>query len=170
MSSETRRLFFALWPNEALRREIAARREVLGRISRRRVPEANLHMTLVFVGDVPADAVPAVEAAGAAVHSAPFELVLDRFGWFPGARVVWLGGEAPDAGRALVASLESALDERGIGCDGRPWRPHVTLFRQVAGRPRLPEPAPLAWPAREFALVESVPGRPYQVLRTWPLE
>ena len=44
---ETRRLFLALWPEDTVRRDIAAlATEVAGR---RRIRDANLHLTLVFL-------------------------------------------------------------------------------------------------------------------------
>jgi len=170
MPEPTRRLFFALWPDDGVRRGIIERRELLGPVSRRRVPDHNLHLTLLFLGDQPADRLAEFEAVAGAVAGTCCELVLDRFGWFPGARVLWLGGEAPDPLQRLQTGLERQVAELGVTLERRPFRPHVTLFRKVEQRPDLPEPPPLVWPVRELALAESIPGRPYQVLRTWPLE
>jgi RNA 2',3'-cyclic 3'-phosphodiesterase len=167
--ADTRRLFLALWPDEHIRSGIVARREVLGTDCPRRVPDHNLHLTLLFLGDQPADRVAAIETAVTAVEGRPFACVLDRFGWFPGARVLWLGGEAPDAMQILYAGLVEAMTGLGIRMDRRPLRPHVTLFRKVARRPELPRPEPLTWTVVRFELVESVPGRPYRVLKSWSL-
>ena len=170
MGSSTRRLFFALWPDDVTRAGIVARREKLGRVSRRQVPDHNLHLTLLFLGDQPADRLADIEAAVGTVSLAPCTLVLDRFGWFPGARVAWLGGEAPAALDALATALKSAMTPLGLTFDARPFRPHLTLFRQVRRCPHFPEIVPLEWPMSEFALVESIPGQPYQVLRKWDVE
>lgn len=169
MPGGRRRLFFALWPEEPIRAEIVARRERLGAVSRRKVPDHNLHLTLVFLGDQPADRVAEIEVAAAAIDCKPFVCVLDRFGWFPGARVLWLGGEAPDAMRILYAGLFEAMTGLGIRLDRRPLRPHVTLFRKVARRAELPRPEPLTWMVERYELIESVPGRPYRVLKSWSL-
>ncbi|MGK7296298.1 MAG: RNA 2',3'-cyclic phosphodiesterase [Candidatus Wenzhouxiangella sp. M2_3B_020] len=168
--AETRRLFFALWPDPEIRAAIADRREALGRLSKRRVPQVNLHATLLFLGDVRGDLVDSIASSAEDVRGSPFGMNLDRFGWFARARVVWLGGPAPATGKELVADLAAAMASIGVQADRRPWVPHVTLFRKVAGRPVLPEPVQIHWPVEEFALVESIPGRPYQVLRTWPLQ
>lgn len=169
MPGNQRRLFFALWPDDEIRREIVRRREALGRISRRQVPDANLHLTLLFLGNQPADRVAGIETAVDEVSAETFRLQLDRFGWFARARVVWLGGQAPEAAQALVAALAGVLQPLELEFDVRPFRPHITLFRKVARRPDLPVPEPLAWPIGEFALVESIPGSPYRVLGKWPL-
>jgi len=165
-----RRLFFALWPGEKLREEIIERRERLGALSRRRVPDHNLHLTLLFLGDQPAERLDDIETAAVGVSASPCELVLDRFGWFAGARVVWLGGEPPDPLRALHSALSGRMSALGLAVDERAFRPHVTLFRKVAPRPELPEVTPLRWPVRDFALIESISGHPYQVLRTYSLD
>lgn len=169
MTENMRRLFFALWPDEDTRRGIVDRRERLGRVGRRRVPDHNLHLTLVFLGDQPAERLPDFEAAADGIRAAGCTLELDRFGWFARARVLWLGGEAPEPLAALQAGLQRRMLELGLRLDERPFRPHVTLFRQVSRQPRVADPEPLAWPVRDFVLVESVPGTPYRVLRRWEL-
>ena len=168
--SAPRRLFFALWPDDDLRRAIVERRGLIDGLARRRVPDHNLHLTLLFLGDQPAAEFDRVIAAADRIESPPFELELDRFGWFSSARVVWLGGETVAAGTALVERLAGAMHGLGLDFDQRPWSPHVTLYRRVRDRPRLPHPPPLLWPARDFALIESKSGCPYQVLRSWRLQ
>ncbi len=163
----TRRLFFALWPDDEIRAGIVARRERLGRVSRRRVPDHNLHLTLLFLGDQPADRVTAIEAVGGQVSAGKCMLSLDRFGCFLRARVAWLGGEAPPGLSGLADDLKAGLEPLGMNFDNRPFCPHVTLFRQVRRRPEFVEIEPLEWMVTEFALIESIPGRPYQVLRKW---
>jgi 2'-5' RNA ligase len=165
----TRRLFFACWPDEDVRSRLIARRGLIEGISGRRVPDHNLHLTLLFLGNQPAGGLPALLAAIDAASAAGFTLILDRFGWFAGAKVAWLGGPAPEAARELVGQLLEIATEKDLRFDHRPFHPHVTLFRRVACRPEFPEPPALAWPIKELALIESIPSRPYQVLRTWPL-
>lgn len=169
MPSTTRRLFFALWPDQAVRRGIVERREKLGSVGRKKVPDRNLHLTLAFLGDQPAERLPDIEEAAARPKGASCTLELDRFGWFPGARVIWLGGEAPAPLARFQAELYQAMRDLGLSLDSRPFAPHVTLFRKAAFRPDLPDPAPLAWPATDFALVESRPNEPYRLLGRWPL-
>jgi len=165
-----RRLFFALWPDSDIRAGIVERREALGPISRRRVPDHNLHLTLLFLGNQPADRVSDIQHAADPIACQSCTLLLDRFGWFPGARVAWLGGDAPEALSLLVDQLKSAMESLGLRFDKRPFRPHVTLFRQVRKRPDFPAIEPLHWPVGEFCLIESIPSRPYQVLRKWWVE
>ena len=165
----TRRVFFALWPSPEIRAEIVRRRQAIDGLSRRRVPDHNLHLTLLFLGDQPSERIPEIITAAENPELSGFEMVLDQLGWFARARVAWLGGHAPARGKALVTALTARADELGLAFDRRPWAPHVTLFRKVAARPNLPEIEPLVWPVQQFALIESVPGRPYEALAQFDL-
>lgn len=164
-----RRLFFALWPSPEIRAGIVERRKGIENLSRRRVPDHNLHLTLLFLGDQPADRLEEIIAAAERLRAAGFGLLLDRLGWFARARVAWLGGAAPSGGRALAADLTESMTALGLQFDDRPWAPHVTLFRQVRKRPAFPKVEPLAWPVDRFSLIESVPGQPYEPLASFDL-
>ncbi|MEE4640042.1 MAG: RNA 2',3'-cyclic phosphodiesterase [Wenzhouxiangella sp.] len=165
----TRRLFFALWPNSRVRAEIVRRRSLIEGLSPRCVPDHNLHLTLLFLGNQPAERVGDLLTFADEVSGPGFQMVLDQFGWFAAAKVVWLGGPAPPAAGALVERFAEVVKRTGLRYDARPFHPHVTLYRRVARRPAFPDPAPLVWSVEEVALIESIPSRPYQVLRTWPL-
>jgi 2'-5' RNA ligase len=116
------------------RRVESLRREV--RIRARWVPSSNLHLTLVFLGQVQAQFLGTVKAAArrAAAVGAPFRLRLNSGGSFPRsgrARVLWAGVEAGEA----LASLHTRLQAELRGVDGvstddeRDFHPHVTLAR-----------------------------------------
>ena len=172
---QTHRLFFALWPTEALRRALAGRVAALvppgaGRAQR---PD-QLHLTLEFLGSVPAARLPDLREASAAVHGEPFELVLDALEYWRRPRVLCMvARELPPALVALVQSLRNELASRGFESECRPYRAHLTLARKV-GKP--PGPAavdPVHWPATDFALVESVTERAgsiYRPLGAWSLQ
>jgi 2'-5' RNA ligase len=99
------------------------------------VQDGQLHLTLRFFADLPADLLPAaVEAAGAAcAPRAPFDLEVRGLGRFPARgplRVVWAGlGEGREALVALAAALVGELEARGFAADERPFAPHLTLAR-----------------------------------------
>jgi 2'-5' RNA ligase len=177
MAEPTRRLFFALWPTPAVRREL----ERVGRLMHeacggRRMPADDLHITLHFLGATPEDRLESLQALGAAVREGAFALTLAECGVWPRARVGWVAPQQiPPRLTALVLALSKGLDQLRIGHDHHAYRPHVTLLRNP-GRPphRLPA-AEVFWPVASFCLVESRPpaapgGSRYRVLAEWPLQ
>ena len=173
------RLFFALWPDPALRGELAAfqrrLRKVMGK--GRWLPPQRLHLTLYYLGRLPLPLAEAVQIGARDIEAPPFSVQLDRLGCFERARVLWLGPE--QAPRSLI-DLHEALRALSDACgnETRPccFRPHVTLARKLRVSPELPEAAarllPLRWHATDFALIESVDtaqGVEYRLLERYPL-
>lgn len=167
------RLFFALWPDPGIRSALLRARDG-GIQGARPTHPHDLHLTLVFVGDVAPETLPCIEAAGDDVVVSAFDLALRRVETWPRQRLlVAAPDETPQALFNLVSQLQQNLLPCGIEPEPRRYRPHVTLARRAA---RL-DPAPLAvhWSAREFVLARSgVAGRGhgggYQVLRRWALD
>lgn len=169
-------MFFALWPDAPARAALGELAAGIVRNAGGRAPaEANLHLTLAFVGAVAADRRDALRAAGhdAAARIAPFTLVLDRLGAFRDGDVAWIGtGEAPPGLADLAARLVRELGTRGFDVDRRPYAPHLTLARKCRLPPHDISAGRIAWDVRELALVESMlrPGGPsYRIESRWPL-
>ena len=165
-----RRLFFGLWPDDAVRRQIAAlSREVCGRP----VPEVNLHLTLLFLGMQNDAARQCFCTAAGQVQGSPFTLSLDRYGGWARKRIQWLGPSAPTtAFGELAGTLASALAACGFEAEKQPFVPHVTLSRKAKKPVEGPTPAPILWSVNDFVLAESVPspdGVRYVVLERWKL-
>jgi 2'-5' RNA ligase len=113
----------------------------------RLVRAEHLHLTLVFIGDVPEPrAAGLIEAMGSDIPMSPFHVAFGGCGLFPprGApRVLWIGAlEGADRITALQAHVAVRLQNLGVAVDQRPFAPHLTLARwrqQARGRPRLPD-------------------------------
>ena len=167
---ETQRLFFALWPDDEVRQRLAAASR---QWSKHPVPEHNLHMTLVFLGDCTPEQRTCYCAAAAAVAVEGFSLAFDFLGGRARSRIQWLGSSAaPDALRSLVRELSRGLQECGFEPEKRRFLPHVTLSRKVKNPVVKTGLDGLVWRVDDFALVESVQepgGVRYQVLERWPL-
>lgn len=156
-----------------MRQEIVAlARDLLPPGTGRVVAMENLHITLVFLGALNAAAWQCVEQVAAGMRGEPFSMVLDRFGYWPKPRVLWLGSsQVADALLLLVQALQTGVVACGVTADNRPYQPHVTLLRDARRLPAL-EVRPITWHAKSFCLVESVSGPngvSYRVLRSWDL-
>ncbi len=170
------RLFFALWPGEAVRSAIAEAASLLGDATggRATAPES-YHLTVLFLGDVRPlleSVLSAAMAAGASMRIAPFELSLDRAGWFPGSRVRWLGPDVMPVGlRGLHEGLFQALTAQLSMLREPAFVPHVTIQRNVRAAVSKAMLPAVRWSVRDFALVDSRPGAamPYRILGRWPL-
>jgi|SRR2546421_5059610 len=166
------RLFFALWPDDAVRAGLARwsrefHAQCGGRITR---PE-NLHVTLAFLGGVEEARVAEVERAAGEVAMQAASLVLDRPGYWKHNRIAWAGASAPppELG-AFVAELREALRRAEIRFDAKPFVSHATLLRDAREPRATPELAPIEWRLSGFALVQSVTlprGSRYEVRRSW---
>jgi RNA 2',3'-cyclic 3'-phosphodiesterase len=168
-----RRLFFALWPDEATRMAVHRSTRALVRHSGGRpVPPENYHLTLAFLGNVPEEQCDVVRAAANACPLQPLTLRLDTPGYFPGARVLWIGPrETPEALAQLAAGLSRAMLALGLHPETQAFNAHLTLARKVALAPGLPVLRGIDWPVSGFALVESrtTPGGVrYEVLAWYP--
>lgn len=175
MTGVTARLFFAVWPAPTVQRalgEIA--RDAQHECGGRAVPARNIHLTLIFLGDLPRDRVGTLETIASSVQGHRFALTVDRFEYWRHNRIVWAGTRAcPEALQAVVGQLQDALAGESFRFDRRPYVPHVTLLRNARRAPAEDRCPDVAWPVDGFALVESAPhegGRAYHVLRSWPLD
>jgi 2'-5' RNA ligase len=167
------RLFFALWPTDALRTSLAdAADGVPAFETGRRIAEAKLHLTLHFLGGWPAlprDVVTTASSAAAVVRARAFHLVIDRAGGFAGSRVGWLAPAGNSGLDALWSQLDRALDEAAIERRAAPrFVPHVTVRRAMPSLAlEVPVP-PISWPVDGFVLVHGHDGR-YDVIGRWAL-
>ena len=166
------RWFFALWPDASARAALAAGAAGLIPPGARAADPRDLHLTLVFLGQLSPESLDtAVQAAGS-VRAEPLALRIDRAGYFPRARVLWCGPADPSFGLlGLYGQLCRTLTDRGVAIESRPYRPHITLARKVGRGSRQAWGPPVEWTSRELVLARGLEGRipRYEQWRRWPL-
>lgn len=174
------RLFIAVAADEEVRAEAAA---AVARLKKapgdfRWVDPRDMHVTLRYFGETPAEKVPAIEALmrEAAARTRRFDVVYGGVGAFESLeapRVVWIGLEEG------VEALEAVADAVGRD-EPRPFSPHLTLGRNR--RPGAPpefvaalkaEPSlRLRRPVTRISLYASSPapfGHAYKILSEAPI-
>jgi len=152
------KLFFALWPDDAPRREMGRWAAALHRLcTGRRTPTDNLHITLAFLGQVEPARLETIVAAARSVQPRQFTLRMDQPGYWKHNNIAWLGAsEAPQELNAMVGDLRAALAQAGLVFDPKPFVPHVTMVRNAREpREEWPTLLPVEWPVNGFALVSS---------------
>jgi 2'-5' RNA ligase len=131
------RAFFCLPLDADVRAGIARAAERIrreARMSAAWVEPGNYHITVRFLGDI--DPLSTVRlkslAAEAAEKCGAFSIALREIGAFPSvdrARVLWVGGEAPEGFRTLVESLNKSLADLGFPDEPKPAVVHATIAR-----------------------------------------
>ncbi len=173
MAAKILRLFFALWPDEAVRAAVAAlAQDVVVETGGRAVAPENIHLTLAFLGEQPARLAAKIDMRSAEAIPA-FQLSFDELGCWRNTGIAWVGASAaPTELSSLEQGIARALAALGLEGDDRPFSPHVTLARRIVRPLRRRLITPLVWSIDSFALMESTPagaGREYRVVRSWPL-
>ncbi len=163
-------MFFAVDPPDAarthLRQALAPVRDLPG--APRWTDPRRWHLTLLFLGAVPREVLPALCTGAAPVVAAapPMRLRLagaGRFGSVRRPQVAWAGVDGDVAPlTALAGGLARLAGELRLPVEERPFRPHLTLGRWPPRRPadgtltdRLAGYRGPAWPVREVLLLES---------------
>ncbi len=175
------RAFLALPLPEETRAALEALADLVpvGRV----VPAENLHLTLVFLGEVDMSQLEALDDEMQGVRAGPVALELGDWEALGGRhpKVVALSARGPEA---LQKAVEARVRAAGLAPERRRFRPHVTLARlprrmqpeqearlaRFLGRAAAPDVAPMA--VDRIDLYQShlgADGARYELLAEYPL-
>jgi len=156
----TKRVFFALWPDARQRERL---RDVIGSVAKtvegRMVDRRNWHVTLVFVGAFPENRIPYLLEKAQEIQVEPFRLNFDRLEYWARPRVASLSAATvPHELQELVDSLNAVIADLGLKLEDRNYRPHITVVRNARAftTERLTQRVQTEWSS--FELMESVSG------------
>ena len=155
----TKRLFFALWPDNRQRDRM---RDFISPVARlvegRAVDRRNWHITLAYIGDFPERRIDELLEAKSEVQVDPFRLRFDRLEFWPRPKIAALVPPIiPPELERLVEDLQGRVLAAGVNPEHqRVYRPHVTVCRnsRTFETQRLAQSAITEWSS--FELVESV--------------
>jgi 2'-5' RNA ligase len=174
-----RRLFFALWATAEERRALsAAAAAAVGSSGGRAVPQENLHVTLAFLGQVPAARTTELAAlahrvgTNGALAGTPLLLQFERLAYWHAPQILVALSTAGAAAAALAAALQREASAAGFLPDLKPFRAHVTVARKVTHAAASTPLPSVSWKCAEFVLVESrtvATGSVYSVLESYLL-
>lgn len=168
------RAFFALVPDEPVRLQfVALAREVARRSRGRSISGEHVHLTLAFLGDVPATSLDDLRRIGEALPHEGANVDFDTLGAWRASGVAWVApAHLPPALAHLYATLNQALRDNGFAVESRPFRPHVTLARRCVQPQARAAVAPIRWSVRSLCLIGSElrpEGPLHTTIAQWPL-
>lgn len=158
----TRRLFFALWPDDRQRDRLRDHISPVAKlIEGQHVYRGSWHVTTAYIGGFEEQRIPDLQARAAEIDVEPFRMRFDRVEFWPRPRVACLmASTVPAELEQLVDSLNAVLAEFGVEVEDRTYRPHITVVRR-ANRfetQRLAQPALVEWSGYELVESISQPG------------
>ncbi|MBQ7720519.1 MAG: RNA 2',3'-cyclic phosphodiesterase [Clostridia bacterium] len=152
------RLFISINFDDTLKNEIISAQDQLRRYASRGnfSLSDNLHLTLVFIGET--NRIKDVKEIIDGIDIAPFRIDLGRPGVFrrDGGDIYWIGVTAEPGLYQLADFLQTRLREAGFDIERRPYKPHITIGRQVeCGTSPHITVAPASMTAKRVSLMKS---------------
>ena len=157
-SSTKLRVFFALVPDPATQRALGIiARDVAAHAGGRAIADANLHLTLAFIGDVAGERIDVLRAIAVELPRSAFSLTLDRIGTFKRSELAWIApSQVPMRLTGLESALTAALKKADFVLETRPFHAHVTLARRCTRRIAKVRFGTVEWGVRRVALLASI--------------
>jgi RNA 2',3'-cyclic 3'-phosphodiesterase len=157
------RLFYAVEFPDPVKAQLAALSHELAAVANkgRWTRQENIHLTIQFLGDCPADCLPVYTAIlrESAAASREFSLTISGCGTFGNRHdILWVGARQEPLLVYLAEQLRSRLRQNNLPFDERPFTAHITLGREVQIDPAFLKSwqyAPVTLPVREITLMES---------------
>ena len=132
------RVFFAIWPDPETQKRLGSVVEQLrldALCGGRTTKLQNIHLTLVFLGDVDAGRLPALSQVADGIRdsgTSAFDFTIEEIGYWKRNHIVYLAPrEVPAELIQLVSILEDGVSNAGFSVERRPYAPHITLMRNA---------------------------------------
>lgn len=166
------RLFFAIDLPQELKNQL----ELLQRLcpfAGRPVSPHNFHITLLFLGEFPRNQLDDFLEAIDVPAIKPFEIQLNQFAYYPKAEVGCLEVTPNDQLTALHQHISRNLKQADIHIkqSTKPFRPHITLYRNATIQSEITESVYHQLKVDHFCLMESQfnqKGVYYEIVEEWP--
>lgn len=156
----TRRIYFALWPDDRQRDRL---RYVINSVAKtvegKAIDRRDWHVTLAYIGEYPEGQLPDLLARAGDIAVEPFRLSFDRLEFWPRPKIACMvGTTVPPELQTLVQALHRLMQDIGVAPEDRTYRPHITVVRNARSftTERLTQRVATEWSS--FELIESVSG------------
>lgn len=175
LKKKTIRVFFAIKPDGAALKQLShLAKQLASSCGGQNTRQANIHLTLVYLGEIAIDRLAALRAAAKFVTATTFNLSFDEIRHWKHNQIIYASTKkfTPEL-LTLVNNLQNTLSISGFTFDSRTYKPHITLARKVKPVQMLPDLAtPISWRVAEWFLIQSKQtghGIKYISLDCWAL-
>lgn len=167
----SRRLFLAIWPDEAQLDQLYALQGKYVAWGRPVIPE-NFHVTLLFLGEVENETLQCLIQNISSITFEPFRISLGQLGYFDKTKIFWVGPkETPIELETMFKKLRNCAIRCGFSKLTKRYVPHVTLLRKSQVPISEPIIETIEWQVNDFHLVESSresDGAHYAIIQSFP--
>ena len=169
------RVFFALWPDHAIQKQFThLAKTLVPTCGGRQVKTQNIHLTLVFLGNVAINRLPELQSAACNVAAQAFNLSIQKTHYWKRNHIIHAYTESfPAELFSLVDALRNVLSMAGFTVDQRAYKPHITLIRNAKSYTEIDLIEPIQWHAKQWCLIQSKQtdnGVDYIPLHCWLLK
>jgi RNA 2',3'-cyclic 3'-phosphodiesterase len=165
-----KRLFFALWPDETTRQQCVNVGKAVLTEHAYPVKPANIHVTLLFLGNIDPDKEERFKQALATVQVPRMTLCFDKLSFWKKPGILCLTTTELNPGiEKFVETISRVAKGLDIPANERAFKPHVTLVKKATKLTPL-EFDPINWHSSSFYLVEPVRGSygiEYRIIEEW---
>lgn len=151
------RVFFAIFPNQSAQKQLAHQAELLEPIcGGRKVKIQHIHLTLLFLGNVSAHRIEALQQSMSNITAKEFEFSLEEICYWEKNKIIYIQAKKfPSELFSLVDSLKDILSRTGFLFDIRAYKPHVTLIRKATHQTNTALIKPIKWHVDKWFLIQS---------------
>lgn len=169
------RVFFAIFPNKRIQEQLVHLAESLEPIcGGRKIKKQRIHLTLLFLGNINAHRIEALQQAMKMVTEKEFELSLEEICQWKKNQIIYVqSNKFPAELFSLVDSIGHVLSEIGFLLDNHTYKPHITLLRKAVRPAKIGLIEPIQWRVNEWFLIQSKQtdhGVDYIPLGQWRLK
>lgn len=168
----SKRLFFALWPDDKTRQQITTLYKQLHQPDYRPVKPSNLHITLAFLGLVDHNTEQQLIKQAGQILAPNLKLSFNQLNLWQKPRILCLtSAHAAKDLLKLANQIQRISNNCGIALEEKKYKPHITLARNASYKIDL-NFHPINWRADSFMLVQSHHTKSnihYQPLKNWSL-
>jgi RNA 2',3'-cyclic 3'-phosphodiesterase len=175
VKKKTIRVFFAIKPDDAALKRLAhLTKQLKSTCNGKYIKKANIHLTLVFLGEIAIDQLNLIRSAMNRITAPAFNFSVDKIGyWKPNKIIFARPNKCVPELLALVTNIQSMLSAIGFAYDSRTYKPHITLARKAKPIQVITALAPpISWLVTEWFLIQSKQtdlGMNYIPLDRWQL-